>query len=102
MKAPHWKNDIVSKLIEKQGGKHCGYCKIPLELGDRFEIDHIWPVSKGGSNELKNLLMVCYECNRLKKNLDLGDFEAMLRNKVNEAQRFIDKYGFVLEYGAGK
>lgn len=33
-----------------------------------FELDHIWPVSKGGDNSLANLAVACRECNRKKSN----------------------------------
>ncbi|MBC8503025.1 MAG: HNH endonuclease [Nitrosopumilus sp.] len=33
-----------------------------------LEIDHIRPVSQGGSNELDNLQCLCKECNMAKKN----------------------------------
>jgi len=30
----------------------------------RLEVDHITPVSKGGTDELNNLQTLCFECNR--------------------------------------
>ena len=33
-----------------------------------FSIDHIKPVSKGGSNHLRNLQGMCITCNKKKKN----------------------------------
>ena len=32
----------------------------------RLEIDHLKPFSKGGTNDTKNLLTACFECNRAK------------------------------------
>jgi hypothetical protein len=33
----------------------------------RLEVDHIIPVSKGGTNDLSNLRTLCYECNHGKR-----------------------------------
>lgn len=45
----------------------CAYCHSPEELTvAAFEIDHIVPVSAGGSSGLDNLCLACPTCNRLK------------------------------------
>ena len=38
-----------------------------------FHIDHIWPVSLGGNNELSNLVLSCQRCNQEKYNNYWGD-----------------------------
>lgn len=38
-----------------------------------LEVDHIKPVSKGGSNDLINLVTACRACNRGKTNKELSD-----------------------------
>lgn len=43
----------------------CAYCLIPLSYGE-MEIEHAVPKSRGGSDELSNLVPSCYECNREK------------------------------------
>ncbi len=49
--------------ILKRDNFTCRYCgrKIPEVI---LEIDHIVPVSKGGTNELNNLITSCRDCNR--------------------------------------
>jgi hypothetical protein len=45
--------------------KHtCNYCGSK----DKLEIDHIYPVDKGGLSEIKNLQVLCSKCNRKKSN----------------------------------
>ena len=45
----------------------CSYCRSPEELSvTAFEIDHIVPLSAGGTSDLDNLCLACTACNRLK------------------------------------
>ena len=48
----------------------CGYC-------GRFgsTLDHVVPQSKGGQNTWYNLITACEECNHLKADMDLSEFE---------------------------
>ena len=45
---------------------HCGtrFGKRPLD--GNYEIDHITPVSKGGSHYKRNAMLLCMPCNRSK------------------------------------
>ena len=47
----------------------CTYCQAPAE-----EIDHILPISKGGTGERDNLTPCCRSCNSRKGNRYLADF----------------------------
>jgi len=50
----------------------CQYCgKVAPNVV--LEVDHIEPVSKGGSNDLLNLITSCFDCNRGKTNTELKD-----------------------------
>jgi hypothetical protein len=35
----------------------------------RIEVDHIWPIARGGTNDLQNLQLLCGFCNRAKRDL---------------------------------
>ena len=52
----------IQHLFETQGGL-CNVCKQHLAA---YEIDHIVPLSKGGSNWPANLQLLCRHCNRTK------------------------------------
>jgi 5-methylcytosine-specific restriction endonuclease McrA len=49
--------------ILKRDNYRCQMCGVTAKDGATLEIDHIYPVSKGGTNELDNLQVLCRECN---------------------------------------
>ena len=55
---------MLLKLYEIQN-HNCPYCSNNMK--DDIHIDHIIPLSKGGSNEVYNLILCCSSCN-LRKN----------------------------------
>ena len=58
----------ILKYLKRRAMGKCEYCgKIETNL----EIDHIIPLSKGGTNKLNNLALVCKSCNSSKKDKDL-------------------------------
>jgi hypothetical protein len=47
----------------------CGYCGVAeSDMGGELEIDHYQPSTKGGGDELDNLIYACVHCNRFKGN----------------------------------
>lgn len=52
-------------LLFKKYNGHCAYCGAQLQK-DSFEVDHIKPKSKDGSNKMNNLMPSCHSCNQLK------------------------------------
>ncbi len=52
----------------------CEYCRSQeIFSPDRFQIDHIQPQAKGGSDEATNLAWACGGCNNAKADATLGD-----------------------------
>jgi rubredoxin len=49
--------------ILKRDNYRCQMCGVTAKDGATLEIDHIHPVSKGGTNEPDNLQVLCRECN---------------------------------------
>lgn len=43
----------------------------------RFEVDHIIPISKGGTSDMGNLITACFDCNRGKGSDLVTDMQAM-------------------------
>ena len=56
-------------------GRRCVYCAASLEL-DLATIDHVYPLSKGGSHAHGNLVAACARCNRLKGDMLPHEFFA--------------------------
>lgn len=54
------------RLIAKN---RCGYCLCQQEyVWDILEIDHIYPLAKGGKTSEENLWLICSTCNNAKYN----------------------------------
>jgi 5-methylcytosine-specific restriction endonuclease McrA len=60
--------DTINKLIE-DSGNICFWCDCDIPKGE-LHIDHIYPVSKGGKNDIFNLVVSCRTCNLRKKDKD--------------------------------
>lgn len=62
----HLPLSLRAQILEIDAGR-CAYCQAAEALSVvAFEVDHIVPVSAGGSNELYNLCLACPTCNRHK------------------------------------
>lgn len=65
--------DLTRQVIERDGWI-CAYCDCDLTVPDaRYAIDHIYPLARGGSNDLENLTMSCQPCNASKGDKILDD-----------------------------
>lgn len=57
----------IDRRVRTDAKNRCGYCLSPQHLVmARLEIEHIVPLSKGGSNDESNLWLSCPLCNRYK------------------------------------
>lgn len=66
--------------VFKRDGFTCQYCgRTPPEVV--LEIDHVKPVSKGGTNDITNLVTACRECNLGKSNIELDDNTIIARQR---------------------
>ena len=64
---------IREYLAEKFDHKCC-YCGISQGNGVRFEVEHVTPKIRGGSNRIINLGWSCHDCNEKKGDLTCEEF----------------------------
>ena len=57
--------------VFKRDNFTCQYCG---KIGGKLEADHVVPFSKGGGDELSNLVTSCRKCNRQKKDKSKDEF----------------------------
>ncbi|HEA21469.1 MAG TPA: HNH endonuclease [Pricia antarctica] len=72
---------LIRFEIFKRDNFTCRYCgKNPPNI--ILEIDHLIPKSKGGSDDINNLLTSCFDCNRGKKDIPLDVLPASVSNTI--------------------
>lgn len=63
--------DDVKARYKAQAGK-CYYCS--QDLNNEYQIDHVIPLSRGGSNWPENIVVACKSCNSSKRNKLLSEW----------------------------
>lgn len=86
--------DVKENILRKSDGV-CAHCGCRIAVGDNFTVEHVVPISKGGTNELVNIVALCHACNVTK-----GDgvwhpyeyLEYLHTEDKDEISDYIDKY----------
>ena len=60
----------INNVWKLKSGDYCWYCRKQVPKS-RLTIEHIFPRSKDGSNDMDNIVLVCQNCNSSKRDLDL-------------------------------
>ncbi len=72
----------LNDVIRETSKNRCGYCLTPQNLSSyKLEIEHIYPVSKGGTSEKVNLCLACRHCN-LHKAAKVFGFDVVSARRV--------------------
>lgn len=82
----NWSDKTRDRVLAKTGGV-CYYCGRKLEnenvldwggkvvaVQHYWNVDHMLPVSKGGTNDIENLAPACKGCNSFKGNMTVEEF----------------------------
>lgn len=78
------KNTVLKKILIDERGPYCESCGEEAKL----QVDHIIPLSKGGTNDLDNLQLLCYECHLKKHNYEFEEIG-------NDDQKVSEKYRII-------
>lgn len=97
------KRTPLSKKIRfevlKRDGFKCQYCgaSAPDVL---LEVDHIIPVSRGGTNDILNLITSCHACNSGKSNRELSDKSVVQvqKRQLEEAQERREQLEMIVQW----
>jgi hypothetical protein len=76
-KAPVDKSLTPEMLLPLYEAEHCHYCQKPL--GDKRQIDHKVPLSRGGAHALENMAPACPSCNESKGHMTEDEFRERMR-----------------------
>jgi len=88
--------------VFKRDSFKCQYCgrSAPEVV---LHVDHIVPVSEGGSNDMLNLITSCELCNLGKSNIELSDNSAVVKRKkqADELQERREQMQMMIEWQMG-
>lgn len=74
-------HDLLEFNVEKiKQNNYCWYCGKEMRSSDLTK-DHVFPRSKGGNNDMDNIIMVCKNCNSSKGNTDLFEWYCEIRHE---------------------
>lgn len=62
---------VLAAVDRRQGGRYCVDCRelgLVTPAGEPLELDHLQPLSKGGTNDASNLAWKCRAHNRARGN----------------------------------
>ena len=72
----------LDRKIREAAKNRCAYCLSSQSLtSHKLEIEHIYPISKGGNSEKENLCLACRHCN-LHKSAKIFGFDVVSAKKV--------------------
>ncbi len=66
-------SDLFQAQVRRRARQLCEYCHASEKWQYvRFTVDHVTPIDSGGSDDLNNLALACFHCNRRKSNYVTG------------------------------
>jgi hypothetical protein len=74
-------SNIRADVWDKSYG-FCWYCGIKMHPFRNFHVDHVVPVSNGGTNDMENLVPSCQACNSRKKDKSMESLRVFMADGV--------------------
>jgi 5-methylcytosine-specific restriction endonuclease McrA len=84
-------------VYEKCNG-HCAYCGCEITIS-QMQVDHLWPISLNGLDEMKNWLPACRSCNHYKGSSPPYSFRQTLEAMTKTLARDSITYKNAVRYG---
>lgn len=81
--------EVKSRILSKSKSL-CACCGQALSL-DSMTVEHVVPISRGGSNDLVNLVALCFQCNQSKRDLicvPQSNFSHLSQTHLNETAEY--------------
>lgn len=76
------KKKTLLKELLSENGPVCYLCGTHMEEND-ITIDHVHPISCGGTNDIENLQLACTNCNMLKGSKTLAEYKGLKPKEIN-------------------
>lgn len=92
-----FKSHKRQRIYNKTSGR-CGYCGVRLET-DAFQVDHIYPLAKGGSNLDINLVAACPLCNKSKGKMTVVEFKRYILSQTEKIRKSNGKFRLIEHFG---
>lgn len=70
---------FIKKHIFERDRGICYLCGVPVSSIEHMTIDHVTPITLGGTNDLENLRVTHEFCNRSKQSLTLKQFRDLAK-----------------------
>lgn len=86
-----WASRYVSKAARDEVMERDGNCCRECQSTTDLEIDHVVPISRGGSGEIENLQVLCRSCNRKKRSRVSAEQDATQMHSMCSGLRSLEK-----------
>lgn len=77
-------NKSIKKYVYERDNRVCFFCNKKLKFR-QISIDHYLPLSKGGTDDVFNLVLSCKKCNLEKKDLIIMDYKDIIISNLKKA-----------------
>ena len=85
-------------IVHSKYDGRCAYCG--KELGTRWHVDHIQPLSRGGSDDIGNMNPACIRCNLRKGGLTVEEFREEIGAQAIRLRRDSAAFRLAEDFGA--
>lgn len=77
---------------------HCAYCGIKMDFKE-MQVDHEYPISRGGDDEIVNMLPACRSCNHRKSEETVDEFRKSVEKQLFCLERDSVTYKNAVRFG---